>query len=66
MFPCPRSRLRFRSRETGSAVPPRVSLLISTLKLDLELTRGIPSECIPPYVKLRHIYYTELEEYHGS
>ena len=25
MFPCPRSRLRIWSRETGSAVPPRVS-----------------------------------------
>ena len=28
MFPCPRSRLRNWSRETGSAVPSRVSLLI--------------------------------------
>ena len=28
MFPCPRSRLRIWSRETGSAVPSRVSLLI--------------------------------------
>ena len=28
MYPCPRSRLRIWSRETGSAVPPRVSLLI--------------------------------------
>ena len=27
-MPCPRSRLRIRSRETGSAVPSRVSLLI--------------------------------------
>ena len=27
-FSCPRSRLRFWSRETGSAVPSRVSLLI--------------------------------------
>ena len=27
-FPCPRSRLRIWSRETGSAVPPRVSPLI--------------------------------------
>ena len=27
-FTCPRSRLRIWSRETGSAVPPRVSLLI--------------------------------------
>ena len=28
IFPCPRSRLRIWSRETGSAVPSRVSLLI--------------------------------------
>ena len=28
MFPCPRSHLRIWSRETGSAVPSRVSLLI--------------------------------------
>ena len=28
MFPSPRSRLRIKSRETGSAVPSRVSLLI--------------------------------------
>ena len=35
--PCPRSRLRIRSRETGSAVPSRVSLLISILRLNLVL-----------------------------
>ena len=29
IFPCPRSCLRIWSRETGSAVPSRVSLLIS-------------------------------------
>ena len=28
IFPCPRSRLRVWSRETGSAIPSRVSLLI--------------------------------------
>ena len=27
-FPCPRSRLTIWSRETGSAIPPRVSLLM--------------------------------------
>ena len=32
------------SRETGSAVPSRVSLLISILRLDLVLTYGIPPE----------------------
>ena len=41
MLHCPRSRLRIWSRETGSAVPFRVSLLISILKLNLVLTRGI-------------------------
>ena len=35
LFPCPRSRLRIWSRETGSAVPSRVSLLISILGLNL-------------------------------
>ena len=42
IFPCPRSRLRVWSRETGSAVPSRVSLLISILRLNLVLTYGIP------------------------
>ena len=32
------------SRETGSAVPSRVSLLFSTLRLNLVLTYGIPPE----------------------
>ena len=44
IFPCPRSRLRIWSRETGSAVPSRVSLFISILKLNLVLTYGIPPE----------------------
>ena len=44
IFPCPRSRLRIWSRETGSAVPSRVSLLISILRLNLVLTYGIPPE----------------------
>ena len=43
-FPCPRSRLRIWSRETGSAVPSRVSLLISILRLNLVLTCGIYPE----------------------
>ena len=33
-----------RSRETGSAVPSRASLLISILRLNLVLTYGIPPE----------------------
>ena len=41
IFPCPRACLRIWSRETGSAVPSRVSLLISILRLNLVLTYGI-------------------------
>ena len=44
MFPCPRACLRIWSRETGSAVPSRVSLLISILRPNLVLTYGIPLE----------------------
>ena len=44
IFPCPRACLRIWSRETGSAVPTRVSLLISILRLNLVLTYGIPPE----------------------
>ena len=43
-FPCPRSHLIIWSREMGSAVPSRVGLLISTLRLNLVLTSGIPPE----------------------
>ena len=41
---CPRSRLRIWYSETGTAVPSRVSLLISTLRLNMVLTYGIPPE----------------------
>ena len=44
MFPCPRSRLGIWCRETVSAVPSRVSLPISILRLNLVLTYGIPPE----------------------
>ena len=44
MFPYQRSCLRIWSRETGSAVPSRVSLLFSILRLNLVLTYGIPPE----------------------
>ena len=44
IFPCPCSCLRIWSRETGSAVPSRASLLISILRLNLVLTYGIPPE----------------------
>ena len=39
-----RACLKIWSRETGSAVPSRVSLLISILRLNLVLTYGIPPE----------------------
>ena len=38
IFPRPRSRLRIWSRETGSAVPSRISVLISILRLNLVCT----------------------------
>ena len=44
MFSCPRPRPRIWFRETGSAVPSRVSLLISIPRLNLVLNYGIPPE----------------------
>ena len=38
------SRLRIWSCETGLAVPSRVSLLISILRLNLVFAYGVPSE----------------------
>ena len=60
IFPCPRSRLRIWSleRETGSAVPSRVSLLISILRLNqsgayLRDSSRVPWRC--PFIYLnRH------------
>ena len=43
-FPVPVARLRIWSRDTVSAVPSRVSLLISMLRLNLVFTYGIPPE----------------------
>ena len=40
----PLTCLRIWSRETGSAVPSRVSLLISILRLNLVLSHGIPPD----------------------
>ena len=52
-FPCPRTRLRIWSRETGSAAPPRVSLFISILRLNLVLvTYGVPPEFRGPSIYL--------------
>ena len=43
MFPCPHLRLRIWSRDTGLAVPSRVSLVIfRTQRLNLGLIHGIP------------------------
>ena len=42
--PCSRSCLGIWSRETSSAVPSRISLLISILRLNLVRTCGIPPE----------------------
>ena len=42
--PCPRSCLGIWSRKTSSAVPSRISLLISILRLNLVRTCGIPPE----------------------
>ena len=42
LFPCPRSRLRICSVETGSAIPSRASLLISILRLNVVLTGFLP------------------------
>ena len=57
IFSCPRSRLRIWSRETGSAGPSCVSLLISILRLNLVLTYGIPPEFrggVHLYISNRH------------
>ena len=64
---CPRSRLIIWSRETGSSVPSRVSLLISIVRLNLVLTNGIPPEFhegvqvfIVPYLSPRDILFVLL------
>ena len=44
IFSCLRSRLKIWTRETGSAVPPRVSLLTSILRLNVVLTLEIPPD----------------------
>ena len=44
IFPRARACLKIWSREMGSAVPSRVSLLISILRLNLVLTYRIPPE----------------------
>ena len=61
--PC--SRLRVWSRETGLAVPFRVSLLISKLRLNLVPTYGTPPELrggVHLFIKtaIRHLVSTEF------
>ena len=48
MFPCPRSRLRIWSRETGSAVPSRVGPLIPQTRLNIGAYSGVP---LPPAIR---------------
>ena len=52
LFLCPRSRLRIWSRETGSVVPSRVSLLISIFRLNMIpcYLFSIALECREPLV----------------
>ena len=44
LFPCPRSRLRIWSRETGSAISSRGKLFIVIRRLNLVLTYGFPPD----------------------
>ena len=58
IFPCPRSRLRIWPRETGSAVPSRVSLLISILRLNLVYIHLILLTCYAALLR----YYCILDK----
>ena len=60
-FSCPRSRLRIWSRETVSALPSRISLLI--LRLNLVRTYGIPSPEFRGGVHLFMYSYSSLLAY---
>ena len=63
ILPCPRSRLRIWSRESGSAVPSRVSLLISILRLNLVLNYGIPPSSAAASIHYR--YRLSVVMYYG-
>ena len=56
MFPCPRLHLRIWSRETSSAVPSGVSLLIFSAP---RLTLLVPTRGIPPTFQgdVHYLYY---------
>ena len=69
IFPCLRLRLGIWSRTTGSAVPSRVSLLISILRLNLVLTYGVPPEFrggVHLFILNRHICHRVSPEFIGS
>ena len=58
IFPCPRSRLRIRPRQTGSAVPSRASLLI--------LHTQAESSAIPPIPAAASIYLFKIATRHRA
>ena len=60
LSPC--SRLKIWSREMGSAVPSRVSLLISIFRLNVVLTYGIP----PDFRGGVHLFMLTAIRYRGS
>ena len=68
IFPCPVRALRIWSRETGSAVSSRVSLLISTLRPNLVYLRD--SSRVPrrrPFIYLNHHTPSgQSREFNGS
>ena len=66
IFSCPRACLRIWSRETGSAVPSRVSLLISILRLNLVLTCGIPPEFAAASIYETAVRHRVSPEFIGS
>ena len=66
IFSCPRACLRIWPRETGSAVPSRVSLLISILRLNLVLTYGIPSSYAAVSIHETAIRHRVSPEFIGS
>ena len=57
LFPCPHSRLRIWSRETGSAVPSRASLLISIPRLRESGAYLRDSSRVP---RRRYFFYVNL------
>ena len=56
-FPGPRSSLKIWPHETGSAVPSRVSLLISIHRLNMVLPHGIPPSSAAAFI---HLFKTAI------